>query len=78
MKVKVSSLLRSSHSRLKWLEEGQIVGQAGNNLFISELGKPPSDFVPLNKNNSHLYDFAATPNRRALLTVELNETNQRI
>ena len=34
MKVKIKSVLKSSLSKFKWMEESQLLYQAGNNLCI--------------------------------------------
>lgn len=78
MKVKIKSVLKSSDPRLKQLEDTHLVYAAGNNLCIGELGKPASDFVQLDKNNSRLYDFAVAPNNRVIFTAEQNQQSNRI
>ena len=78
MKVKIKSVLKSSLCKYKWMEENQLVYQAGNNLCIGEISKPASDFINLDPNNSHLYNFAVSPNSHLLFTAERNESAKRI
>ena len=78
MNLRIKSVLKTSNYCFKWAEEEQLIHQLGNNLCISGVGKPPSQFIQINKSNSHLYDFAVAPNRRFVFTAETNHHHNRI
>ena len=78
MKVKIKSVLKSSLSKFKWMEESQLLYQAGNNLCIGEISKPANEFINLDPNNSHLYDFAVNQRHNFVFSAEKNQANNRI
>ena len=78
MKVKIKSVLKSSLCKFKWMEESQVIYQAGNNLCIGEISKPASEFINLDPNNSHLFDFVVSPNHHFAFTAEQNISANRI
>ena len=78
MKVKIKSVLKSSLSKFKWMEESQLLYQAGNNLCIGEISKPACEFISLDPNNSHLYDFTANCRHNFIFSAEKNEVANRI
>ena len=78
MKVQIKSVLKSSLCKFKWMEESQLLYQAGNNLCIGEISKPANDFISLDPNNSHLYDFVVNYRNNFIFSAERNEAFSRI
>jgi hypothetical protein len=49
MKVNIKSVLKSNFTKIRSMEDSQVVHSAGNNLCILEIGKHEGDFINLDK-----------------------------
>ena len=70
MKVRLQSTIQTPYIDVNWMEEGQLVFQAGNSLCIRDIAKNTDDFINLNKACARLYSFTVSPNHKYIFTAE--------